>query len=207
MHNETAKAVASPYSQLPAASRCRRCQIGIVADATEAASLGLPFCPSVNLRVGDLCIGCAGGLPLDALIVIGENGTAVPPKKDGETMPRGIPNQKYRLFESVEVGVPAPPPPADKKYLELATKILEVPMNGNGRSEWMRFLFATRRAANGANTHLSKKARPAWREEGHDVETSLVPADDGDKCYLYVRRIRTISSSPPPAAASDEQAK
>ncbi|MBX3058285.1 MAG: hypothetical protein KF770_17620 [Anaerolineae bacterium] len=112
-------------------------------------------------------------------------------KETVQIMPRGIPAQN-KLFEVVEMNVPPPPPPIDKRYLPLTQTILSANINGDGRSEWMRFLFASRRAANGANTRLSKKERPAWRAEGHDVEVSLVSAD-GDKCWLYVRRVRVIA--------------
>jgi hypothetical protein len=133
----------------------------------------------------------------------GQNGQAG--KEIVRIMPRGKANQD-KLFEVAEMNVPPPLSPVNRKYVPLTQAILSASINGDGRSEWMRFLFASRRAAGGAVTHLGKKQRPVWREEGHDVETALIPADD-DKCWLYVRRIRTIDKPQPAAGASAEQAK
>lgn len=51
----------STYSTLPATARCTKCGIGVASGETEARAISIPFAPLVNLRVGDLCIGCAGG--------------------------------------------------------------------------------------------------------------------------------------------------
>lgn len=46
---------------IPFSYRCTSCEIGIFDNAEEAAEFGVTiFDLLVNLRVGDLCVGCAG---------------------------------------------------------------------------------------------------------------------------------------------------
>lgn len=48
-----------PKSSLPLEVRCRGCNIGIFRNEAEAATYGKVFVETVNLKVGDCCIGCA----------------------------------------------------------------------------------------------------------------------------------------------------
>ncbi len=106
-------------------------------------------------------------------------------------MPRGIPKKKMHdtVFVKFEPQVSAPPIIGTaSRYAEFDLRVLSVEIGSSGKSSWMRFMFADKKSADNARTHLNK-IRKDWAASGHTAEHQTVP--DGDVYWLYVRRLRT----------------
>ena len=97
--------------------------------------------------------------------------------------------QNEPLFLQFESGVEGPPAATSRgksKYAPIMDKIVGLPLNGDGRSEWCRFMLTDDRRAKLLYSHLHryrKKVEP----EGHTLLFRAVTNEDGT-CWFYVQR-------------------
>ncbi len=199
-------------------TRCRCCTIHIFPSASEAAAAAVPWAPTVNLAVGDLCIGCAvgDGIPpafapphyvYKQLATAGH--TAVTMSAPGTRPDEGQPTMaiqdatKNELYQAFEIGV-QPPVVGKAKYAPLATRLLAVPIGKNGYSEWIRVTFADAPTAKRVRSYLGT-LRPRWRTEGRDAEFQTVP--NGEACCLYIRlKVAVDTAATDAGGAADDGA-
>lgn len=194
-------------------TRCRHCTIYIFPSAIEAAAAAVPWAPTVNLAVGDLCIGCAGDNIASAPphLVYEQLATAdytavtmsapVSRPDEGEPTMAIQDATKNELYQAFEIGV-QPPIVGKAKYAPLATRLLAVPIGKNGFSDWIRVTFADAPSAKRARSYLGT-LRSQWRTEGHDAEFQTVP--NGETCYLYIRRKVAVDTAATVAAAEPRE--
>lgn len=176
----------------PNAKRCTICGLFIFNNKTESGNV--PYYPTVNHAIGDLCIGCAGGDESEEklLIMVSRIEQGLNPKQKENHMPRPKKNSNG-LYLEMEIGVM---PPAtggssrgQSKYQPMEDSVLMVPIGQNGKSEWFRFKMETRANAVNASTWFYKRAKEAYRPDGHDLNRRVVRNSD-ETAWLYMQRIK-----------------
>lgn len=178
----------SKWNSIP--TRCAVCQIGIFPNAAAAAAVGSVYAETINQAVGDLCVGCAGGDAVGAAGVGALLASLDDPDDEGDNdMPRQKKNESNgKLFVKCDIGVKAPPDWRRGKYHEMDEKVMALKMNGDGKSQWARFLFAKKKDAKNAASHATKLHNDEFK-----TEKRIVPAygDDAElgEAWLYVRRV------------------
>lgn len=180
--------------------RCSSCGLLIFDDAEAAARADVPFSHLVNQDINGRCTGCAGGdMPLTDLANLLSDFRAgrlhwqpMPPAAEEKPMPRQKkePDESAALYQAFETGVKPPAATGSRgmsKYEPLVELINDVPLNGNGRSEWCRIGFAEKRLADNAKTAVRKRMAQLGLLKERDLIFRAVP-DDGC-AWLYFQWI------------------